>query len=54
MHPNGLNDAYVIMQHKQKTHTPDHYNYCKTAILKTFYGYSDSVWGLTASDIQNG
>jgi len=34
-------------------HTKINYEYCK-ANPKGFYGYSDSCWGLTASDIQNG
>jgi len=51
--PNGLNDAYANYATQTKNHTLINYNYCKTN-PKNFYGYSDSVWGLTASDIQNG
>jgi len=53
INPNGLSDAYANYTTQTKNHTLINYNYCKTN-PKTFFGYSDSCWGLTASDIQNG
>jgi len=51
--PNGLSDAYANYQTQTVNHTLINYNYCKTNPMNHF-GYSDSVWGLTASDIPNG
>lgn len=53
INPNGLSDASANYTTQTKNHTLINYNYCK-ANPKNFYGYSDSVWGLTASDIPNG
>ena len=53
INPNGLNDTYANYQSQTKNHTLINYNYCKINPLN-YYGYSDSVWGLTASDIPNG
>lgn len=53
MDPNGLADAYANYTTQTKNHTLINYNYCQ-ANPKKYFGYSDSVWGLTASDIQNG
>ncbi len=53
INPNGLTDAYANYATQTKNHTLINYNYCKLNPLN-FYGYSDSCWGLTASDIQNG
>lgn len=53
INPNGLNDAYANYTTQTKNHTLINYNYCK-ANPKGFFGYSDSTWGLTASDIENG
>ncbi|MDB5202702.1 MAG: hypothetical protein JWQ27_2111 [Ferruginibacter sp.] len=53
INPNGLADAYANYTTQTKNHTLINYNYCK-ANPNGFYGYSDSVWGLTASDIPNG
>ncbi len=53
INPNGLNDVYANYQTQTKNHTLINYEYCK-ANPKNYFGYSDSVWGLTASDIQNG
>jgi hypothetical protein len=53
INPNGLSDAYANYTMQTKNHTFINYNYCKTN-PKGYFGYSDSVWGLTASDIQNG
>ncbi|HMC86802.1 MAG TPA: glucoamylase family protein, partial [Chitinophagaceae bacterium] len=53
INPNGLSDAYANYATQTKNHTLINYNYCKTN-PKNYYGYSNSCWGLTASDIQNG
>jgi hypothetical protein len=53
INPTGLNDAYANYQTQTKNHTLINYEYCK-ANPKRHFGYSDSCWGLTASDIQNG
>ncbi len=53
INPNGLNDAYANYTTQTRNHTLINYNYCIANPLG-YYGYSDSVWGLTASDIQNG
>ncbi len=51
--PTGLTDAYANYQTQTLNHTLINYNYCKANPAGQF-GYSDSVWGLTASDIPNG
>jgi hypothetical protein len=51
--PAGLTDAYANYQTQTTNHTLINYNYCKTNPAG-HYGYSDSVWGLTASDIPSG
>lgn len=51
--PKGLNDAYASYQTQTVNHTKINYEYCK-ANPKQYFGYSDSCWGLTASDIENG
>jgi hypothetical protein len=51
--PNGLMDAYANYQTQTINHSLINYNYCKANPANQF-GYSDSVWGLTASDIPNG
>ena len=53
INPNGLADAYANYQIQTKNHTLINYNYCKSN-SKNYFGYSDSCWGLTASDIQGG
>ncbi|MCH5716569.1 glucoamylase family protein [Niabella hibiscisoli] len=53
INPNGLSDAYANYQTQTKNHTLINYEYCK-ANPKSYYGYSDSVWGLTASNIKDG
>jgi hypothetical protein len=50
--PNGLSDVYANYQTQTKNHTLINYEYCK-ANPKNNFGYSDSCWGLTASDIKN-
>ncbi len=51
--PTGLSDVYANYQTQTVNHTKINYSYC-VANPKNYYGYSDSVWGLTASDIKNG
>lgn len=53
LNPNGLQDAYADYKLQTKNHTLINYYYCKDN-PKNFYGYSDSVWGLTASNIKGG
>lgn len=53
INPNGLSDAYANYGTQTSNHTLINYEYCK-ANPRQWYGYSDSCWGLTASDIQNG
>ncbi len=53
INPNNLSDAYANYLTQNKNHTLINYNYCK-ANPRGYYGYSDSTWGLTASDIENG
>jgi len=53
INPNGLFDEYANSYAVQtKNHTLINYNYCRANA--NGYGYSDSTWGLTASDIPNG
>jgi len=53
INPTGLTDTYGNYTTQTKNHTLINYSYCK-ANPQNYYGYSDSVWGLTASDIPNG
>ena len=53
INPEGLSDTYANYSTQTKNHTLINYNYCKTN-PQNYFGYSDSVWGLTASDIENG
>lgn len=51
--PFSLEDSYANYELQTKNHTLINYNYC-ISNPKGYYGYSDSCWGLTASDISNG
>lgn len=53
INPNGLSDAYANYQTQTLNHSKINYAYC-VSNPKGWFGYSDSCWGLTASDIQNG
>lgn len=53
INPNGLSESGINYLTQAKNHTLINYNYCK-ANPKAWYGYSDSCWGLTASDIEGG
>jgi hypothetical protein len=51
--PNGLSDTYANYQTQVTNHTLINNAYCR-ANPSNYFGYSDSVWGLTASDVPNG
>lgn len=53
INPNGLNDVNANYLTQNKNHSLINYNHCRTN-PRGYFGYSDSVWGLTASDIPNG
>ena len=53
INPNGMTDPYANYSTQTKNHTLINYTYC-VSNPKGWFGYSDSCWGLTASDIQNG
>ncbi|MBZ4189139.1 glucoamylase family protein [Niabella beijingensis] len=53
LNPNGLSDAYANYFTQNKNHALINYSYCK-ANPQNYYGYSDSVWGLTASNTKDG
>ncbi len=53
INPNGLVDPSASYITQTRNHTLINYNYCR-ANPRGYYGYSDSTWGLTASDIEGG
>lgn len=53
INPTGLNEGGVSFSMQTRNHTLINYNYCRTNPLN-YFGYSDSTWGLTASDVENG
>jgi hypothetical protein len=53
INPTNLKDHYADYWMQNRNHSLIHYNYCKSN-PKGNFGYSDSVWGLTASDVPNG
>ena len=53
INPTGLTDKFTNYFTQNKNHSLINYNYCKINPLK-HSGYSDSCWGLTASDIPDG
>ena len=54
INPNDLSDAYAASYFNQnKAHSQINYQH-SVRNPNGFYGYSDSTWGLTASDIPNG
>ncbi len=53
INPHQLSDAYANYFTQDTAHTKINYNYCVDN-PNHFYGYSNSCWGLTASDEQNG
>jgi hypothetical protein len=53
INPTGLSDPSASYSTQTKNHTLINYNYCR-ANPRGYYGYSDSTWGLTASDVEGG
>ena len=53
INPKGLSDVYADYLIQAVNHSKINYEYCK-ANPKSYFGYSKSCWGLTASDIQGG
>ena len=53
INPNSLTDTYADYWSQNQNHSLINYNYCVTN-PQQFNGYSSSVWGLTASDDNNG
>jgi hypothetical protein len=53
INPDNLTDAYANYWTQNRNHTLINYTYCVNN-AKGFAGYSDSCWGLTASDDFNG
>lgn len=53
VNPNGLSDAYANYATQTKNHTLINYKHCITN-PRAWFGYSDSCWGQTASDISGG
>ncbi len=51
--PTGLKDKYADYEVQVRNHSLINYTYC-IANPKKHYGYSDSCWGLTASDNSTG
>lgn len=53
INPFALTDRYADYELQAKNHTLINYTYC-ISNPEGYFGYSDSCWGLTASDIPNG
>lgn len=53
INPTQLSDAYANYTTQNKNHSLINYNYC-VSNPSGWYGYSESCWGLTASDDING
>jgi len=53
INPNNLTDTYADYWMQNQNHSLINYSYC-VANPHQFNGYSSSIWGLTASDEQNG
>jgi hypothetical protein len=53
INPHDLTDAYANYWDQNKNHTLINNKYCINN-TKHYFGYSDSCWGLTASDIPSG
>lgn len=53
INPAGLQDKYANYQVQTTNHTLINQAYC-TANPKHWYGYSNTCWGLTASDVEGG
>lgn len=53
INPTNLTDAYANYWTQNKNHTLINYNYT-ISNPKNYFGYSEAVWGLSASDIPGG
>lgn len=53
LNPNGLSDQYADYMLQNVNHSLINYKYC-VSNPGSYYGYSDSCWGLTASDDPDG
>lgn len=53
INPTNLSEGGINFFTQNKSHSLINYNYCKVN-PRGYFGYSDSVWGLTASDIEGG
>jgi len=53
INPNGLSDAYAHYGAQTRNHSLINYYHCRTN-PGNYFGYSDSVWGLTASNTKKG
>ncbi len=53
INPNGLSDTYANYEVQTRNHSRINYQH-SVVNPNNHYGYSDSVWGLTASDISGG
>jgi Uncharacterized protein conserved in bacteria len=53
INPSDLSDAYASYHDQTVNHTKINYEYCKANPLG-WYGYSNTSWGLTASDVPDG
>lgn len=53
INPTTLADSYADYHIQTVNHSKINYTYCKSD-PKSYYGYSNLCWGLTASDIQDG
>lgn len=53
INPTNLKDTYADYWFQNRNHSLINLNYCQTN-PKGYFGYSDSVWGLTASDVPTG
>ncbi len=52
INPNGLTDTYADYKTQVTNHTKINYEYC-IGNPRQWFGYSNTCWGLTASDIPN-
>lgn len=53
INPTGLKDAYADYELQNRNHAKINHQHC-VQNPNRYFGYSSSVWGLTASDIPNG
>jgi len=53
INPNGLSEGGINYTTQAQNHTRINYSYC-VANPKNWFGFKDSCWGLTASDIPGG